>query len=117
MRAQHALSGQLERLQRVVLTILPIAIQMPRPPILDRQADGPVVVSLAFGRHREHVADEELRHELLVVVVHLYRTIDPLSALLDRRLRLNQYQRQSVDQQHQIGAGARWGRHGRCTAG
>ena len=104
MWAQHAFSGQFERLQRVVLTIVTVAIQMPRPPILDRQADGPVVVSLAFGRHREHVADEELRHELLVVVVHLHRAIDPADALLDWRLGLDQHQRQPVDQQHQIGA-------------
>ena len=104
MWAQHAFSGQFERLQRVVLTIVTVGIQMPRPPILDRQADGPVVVSLAFGRHREHVADEELRHELLVVVVHLHRAIDPADALLDWRLGLDQHQRQPVDQQHQIGA-------------
>ena len=104
MWAQHAFSGQFERLQRVVLTIVTVAIQIPRPPILNRQADGPVVVSLAFGRHREHVADEELRHELLVVVVHLHRAIDPTDALLDRRLGLDQYQRQTIHQQHQIGA-------------
>ena len=35
MRAQHALGRQLERLQRVVLTILAITIQMPRAPVLD----------------------------------------------------------------------------------
>src|SRR5690554_3443903 len=49
MRTQHALSGQLERLQRMVLTIFPIAIQMPRPPVLDRQAYRSVVLSLAPG--------------------------------------------------------------------
>jgi hypothetical protein len=101
MRAQHALGRQLERLQRVVLRIAPI--QVPRPPVLDRQADRPVVVGLALGGHREHVADEELGNELLVVVVHLHRAIHPADALLDRRLGLDQHQRQTVDQQHQIG--------------
>jgi hypothetical protein len=62
------------------------------------------VVGLALGGHREHVADEQLGHELLVVVVHLHRAIDPADALLDRRLGLDQHQRQTVDQQHQIGA-------------
>ncbi|MDT4830213.1 hypothetical protein FQZ97_636670 [compost metagenome] len=102
MRAQHALSRQLERLQRVVLTILPIAIQMPRPPIFYRQADGAVAVSLALSGHREHIANEQLRHELLIVVVHLHRAIDPADALLNRCLRLDQHQRQPVDQEHQI---------------
>jgi hypothetical protein len=87
----------------VVLRIAP-AIQMPRAPVLDRQADRPVVVGLALGGHREHVADEQLGHELLVVVVHLHRAIHPADALLDRRLGLDQHQRQTVDQQHQIGA-------------
>ena len=102
MRTQHALGRQLKRLQGVVLTILPTAIQMPRPPVLDRQPDRTVVVGLALGGDGEHVADEELGYEPLVVVVHLHRAIDPTDALLDRRLGLDQYQRQTIHQQHQI---------------
>ena len=89
MWPQHALSRSLERLKRVVLRIILRAIQMPGSPVLDRQADRPVVVGLALGGHREHVADEQLRHKLLVVVVHLHRAIHPADALLDRRLGLN----------------------------
>ena len=58
MRAQHALGRQLERFQRMVLTILAITIQMPRAPVFDRQADGPIAVGFALGGHREHVANE-----------------------------------------------------------
>jgi len=61
------------------------------------------VVGLALGGHREHVADEELGHELLVVVVHLHRAVDPADALLDRGLGLDQHEWETVDQQHQIG--------------
>ncbi len=41
---------------------------------------------------------------LLVVVMHLHSTIDPANRRARRRLGLDQYQRQPIDQQHQIGA-------------
>ena len=102
MRAQHALGRELEGLQRVVVLCI-ATVLVPRPPVPYRQADRPVVVGLALGGHREHVADEQLGHELLVIVVHLHRSVDPADALLDRRLGLDQHQRQTVDQQYQIG--------------
>ena len=86
----------------MVLTIA--TIQMPRPPVLHRQADRAIVILFAFGGHRKHIADKQLWYEFFIVVMHLHRTIDPTDALFNRRFGLNQHEWQAVDQQHQIGA-------------
>ena len=102
---QHALGRQLKRFQRVVLGAIRLFafVQVPWAPVLYWQANRAVVVLLALGGHREHVAHEQLGHKFLVVRVHLHGTIYPADALLDRRFGLNQHQWQAVDQQHQIG--------------
>ena len=103
MRPQHALGGELQTMQGMPLRVTAIGIQIPRPPVLDRQAERTVVIFLALGGHREHIADEQLRHVLLVVVVHLHGAIDPAYRRARRRLGLDQHQRQTIDQQHQVG--------------
>ncbi len=62
------------------------------------------MVFFALGGHREHVADEQLGDEPLVVVTHLQGSVHPADRLAGWRLGLDQHQRQAVDQQHQVGA-------------
>ena len=51
MRPQHAFGGELQTMQRMPLRVTSIRIQIPRPPILDRQAERTVVIFLALGGH------------------------------------------------------------------
>ena len=80
-----------------------VGLDAPRPPELDRQPDRAVAELLALGGEREDVGHEELRHVLLVVVVHLERAVEPALARADGRLRLDHDQRDAVDQQHEVG--------------
>jgi len=68
-----------------------VIVQVPRSPILDRQAERTVVVLLALGGHRKDVADEEFRDKLFVVVMHLQRAIDPGHCGPRRSLRFDQH--------------------------
>jgi hypothetical protein len=76
---------------------------MPRPPILDRQAQRTVVILLAVGSYRKDVAGKEFRHGLFVVIMHLHRAVDPGDRCPGGCLGLDQNQRKAIDQQDQIG--------------
>ena len=81
-----------------------LGLDAPRPPELDRQADGAVAELLALGGDGEHVGHEQLGDVALVVVVDLERPVEPALARAHGRLGLDHDQRDAVDEQHQVGA-------------
>jgi hypothetical protein len=110
MGPQHAFRRQLQALQAAPLghgwgrVQARGFFQIPRPPILHRQAQGTVVVFLALGGHGKHIADEQLGHVPFVIVMHLQGPIHPAHRRAGRRLGLDQHQGQAVHQQHQVSA-------------
>ena len=82
----------------------------PHQPVLGGLTHRPVVELPALGRERQHVRREERRRLDLVDVVDVARAVQPRLALVDRRLRLADDEREAVHPQHDVEAPAVTGR-------
>ncbi len=71
--------------------------------MLDGNADGAVAKLFAFGGDGKDVENEQLRHELLVILMYLESAVHPAGCPANRCLGFDEDQRQTVHQQHQIG--------------
>ena len=97
---EHGIDRLLDALQGGRFSICP---DSPGSPQIHRQTDGAVAELLPLGRDRDNVRDEQLRHVALVVLMDSDRRVEPALAGADGRLRLDDHERDAVDQQDEIG--------------
>src|SRR5262249_23295181 len=74
LRSQHTVNTGFNMMK---LAFLSIVVVTPRPPHVDRHADGSVSVRPSISSKRENVRDEHSGYLLLVDLVHLKRAVEP----------------------------------------
>mgnify|MGYP000976736529 CR=1 FL=1 len=99
-RPQEALHRRLHADERAQSGLV---VAAPGAPQLDRSANRAIHQLLALGGDAEDVGDEQLGDVDLVVVVELGRGVEPAHRLANRGLGLDDDQRETVDQEDEVG--------------